>query len=108
MIFTSPTYIPGLKSPPPDSVPIHEFLFGQHAESYGRYPIEESQAPFTCSLTGLSYSAAEVRDRIELIATALAHRLKWSIGDGNELGKVISIYSENTVRTSPVSVRSPG
>jgi hypothetical protein len=98
MIFTSPSYIPELKISPPDSVPIHEFLFGQHAEEdYGRYPIEASEPPFTCSLTGASYSAVEVRDRIELLATALADQLKWKVESENELDKVLSIYSENSV-----------
>jgi hypothetical protein len=102
MIFTSPSYIPDLKIPPPDSVPIHDFLFGQRAaEDYGRYPMEASEPPFTCILTGTSYTAAEVRDRIELLATALADQLKWEVGSEKELDKVLSIYSENTVCHSP-------
>jgi hypothetical protein len=96
MYFTSPSYIPQLPFPPPDSIPIHEFLFGDN-DKYGRYPIAASKHPFTCGLTGKSYSALEVRERIEFLARALASRLGWSVNDGQELSKVICVFSLNAV-----------
>lgn len=104
MVFTSPTYIPRLRFPPPDSIPIHEFLFGDQGNKYGRYPIGASKPPYTCGLTGKSFPAVEVAERIQLLATALCSRLGWQPDEESELDKVLSIYSLNTVYTPHLSV----
>jgi hypothetical protein len=96
MYFTSPSYIPQLPFPPPDNVPIHEFLFGRN-DKYGRYPLAASKPPFTCGLTGKSYSAPQVAERIEYLARALASELTWLVNDGHELNKVIGVFGLNTV-----------
>lgn len=80
---------------PPDSIPIAEFMSN---EAYGRYPLSKSRNPFTCGLTGRTYSTAQVLDRSECLARALAHRLKWTPNDGTAWDKVVGIFSLNTVR----------
>lgn len=97
MPFTTPAYAEKLPCEIPDSVPIHEFLFGQE-DKYGRYPLSSSKSPFTCGISGKGYSAAEVAERIDMLAAALAKELGFEV-KSLELDKVISIFSVNTVCT---------
>jgi hypothetical protein len=96
MPFTTPSYIPKLAFDPPDSVPIHEFLFSD-GDKYERYPIAESLPPFTCGITGKSHSATDVKGRIEWLSAALALELGLDVNKGSEFDKVIGIFSFNTV-----------
>lgn len=98
--FTSPSYIPQLPFLP-DSIPIHELLF-RNDNNYGRYPISSSKAPFTCGISGKSYSVTAVASRIEALARALATRLNWRVNEGDELSKVVSIFSLNSVNSTHV------
>ena len=93
MVFTSPSWVPKLRDPP-DTVPIHEFMFD---EKHGRYPIHKSKPPFTCGLTGAEYSAVEVRERINNLAKALSKELNWQPNSGTEWDKVIGVFTVNTV-----------
>lgn len=94
MQFTAPSWVPEFPFEIPDSIPISEFLL---EERYGRYPLAESKAPFTCGVSGRTHSTAEVRGRIELLARALAAELNWQPNEGSEWDKVIGIFSVNTV-----------
>lgn len=96
MVFTSPAYINKIPYEIPSNVPIHEFLFSE-PKKYGRYPLEDSLAPFTCGITGKAYSTLEVKERIEHLATALAAELGLKVTEGTEFDKVIGIFSVNTV-----------
>lgn len=96
MPFTTPSYIPKLPFNPPDSIPIHEFLFS-NGDEYGRYPIAESLPPFICGITGKSHSAADMKDRIEWLSAALASELSLEVNGGDEFEKVIGLFSVNTV-----------
>ncbi|KAH8126482.1 hypothetical protein FP744_10002870 [Trichoderma asperellum] len=102
MPFTTPSYIPKLSFDPPDSIPIHEFLFS-NGDKYGRYPIADSLPPFTCGITGKSHSAADVKDRIEWLSAALASDLGFDVNNGSEFDKVIGLFSFNTIDTMLVS-----
>ena len=52
-----PSVIPRLTDQdPPDSITIGEFM---RNEAYGRHPVAKSGNPYTCGLTGKTYSAAE-------------------------------------------------
>ncbi|KAL6800700.1 hypothetical protein GGI42DRAFT_47599 [Trichoderma sp. SZMC 28013] len=102
MPFTTPSYIHKLPFNPPDSVPIHEFLFTD-GDKYGRYPIADSRPPFTCGITGKSYSVAEVKNRIEWLSAALASELGFEVNGGSEFDKVIGLFSVNTIDTMTVS-----
>ena len=94
MVFSAPDWVPPLPFDPPDSVPISEFMLD---EKYGRHPLTNARAPFTCGLTGKEYSALEVRDRVEYLARALSKELGWHPNKGTEWDKVVGVFSVNTV-----------
>ena len=94
MVFTPPAWVPKLPFDPPDSISIPEFLFN---EKLGRHPLALSRAPFTCGITGETYSALDVRDRVEKLARALSAELGWEPNNGSEWDKVIGVFAVNTV-----------
>ncbi|KAF5651617.1 putative phenylacetyl ligase [Fusarium sp. NRRL 25303] len=94
MVFTSPSWVPDLPIDPPDSIPIAEFMKN---EAYGRQPIARSRHPFTCGITGRSYSSPELFERSESFAKALAKRLQWQPNEGTPWDKVLAIFSLNTI-----------
>lgn len=96
MVFNAPSYVPRFSFTPPHSIPVHEFLL-KDDRRYGRHPIAASKPPFTCGITGRSYTAVEVADRVDFLARALGTRLACPVNEGSELNKVISIFSFNTV-----------
>lgn len=94
MVFSTPDWVPPLPFDPPDSIPIHEFMFN---EKYGRHPFSNARAPFVCGLTGTEYSALEVRDRVDRLARALSKELGWYPNRGTEWDKIVGVFSVNTV-----------
>jgi hypothetical protein len=96
MPWTSPSHIPQLPFQPPETLPIHEFLF-KDGDDYGRNSRSASKPPFTCGTTGMAYSVSEVAERIEHLARALSRELGWSVNEGEEMDKVIGIFSHNSV-----------
>ena len=66
-------------------------------ETYGRHPLGYSQDPFTCGLSGKSYSALEVKDRVSLLRRSLAQEFAWKPNEGSEFDRVIGIYCLNSV-----------
>ncbi|KAI1181150.1 hypothetical protein F4777DRAFT_573222 [Nemania sp. FL0916] len=94
MVFTPPPSVPQLPFDPPDSIPIHEFIGN---ERYGRMPFNKSQNPFTCGLTGKTYTHAEMRERHDFLARALAKRMGWQPNEETPWDKVIGLYSVNTI-----------
>ncbi|KAJ8131113.1 hypothetical protein O1611_g2513 [Lasiodiplodia mahajangana] len=94
MVFTPPAWVPQLPFDPPDSIPLHEFLGN---ERYGRLPFDKSQNPFTCGLTGKTYTHAEMRERQELLARSLSKRMGWRPNEDTPWDKVIGLYSLNTI-----------
>lgn len=81
----------------PDSISISEFML---EENHGRYPLGYSNAPFICGMTGKSYSALDVRERVDYLARGLAKEMGWSPKKGSEWDKVVAVFSVNTVRIS--------
>lgn len=96
MPFSAPEFVANIPFNPPDDIPVHEFMFGERPGE-GRRPITESKDPFTCGLTGKSYPAAEVGERIQYLARALGEELGCKVDEGSEFDKVIAIFSVNTV-----------
>lgn len=96
MPFTTPAYTARLPCEIPDSIPIHELLFGE-GDKFGRYPLASSSSPFTCGISGKSHSAANVAERIENLAAALAADLEFEVNNGRDLDKVVALFSLNTV-----------
>ena len=97
MVFHSPSYVPHLPFTPPRGIPVHEFLLRDDFR-YGRHAISSSKPPFTCGITGRSYSAVEVANRVDSLARSLGVRLGCGVNEGRELSKVICVYAFNTVR----------
>lgn len=94
MVFTAPQWADKLP-PVPENIPISEFILN---EAYGRYPLSSSRDPFTCGLTGKSYSARDLVDRVDHLARGLAKELNWEPNTGSEWDKVLGIFTLNTVR----------
>ncbi|CAK7207043.1 hypothetical protein SEUCBS139899_009851 [Sporothrix eucalyptigena] len=94
MVFHPPTWVPQLPIDPPDSVTIEQFIT---SEAFGRYPIAKSRNPFTCGLTGKTYSWAEVSQRANFLARAIGNRLGWHATKGTPWEKVIAVFSLNSI-----------
>jgi len=66
-------------------------------ENYGRHPLGYSRNPFTCGLSGRTYTALEMKERIEHLARALSKELSWDPNKGTEWEKIAGIFSLNAV-----------
>lgn len=67
------------------------------SEVYGRCPVTTSRNPYTCGLTGKTYTTAESFNRTDLIAKGLAKVLGWEPNVDLAWDKVIAVFSFNTV-----------
>jgi ribosome assembly protein SQT1 len=94
MPFYPPAWVPKLPFDPPDSISLFDFVFDEH---YGRHPLGYSKPPFTCGLSGKTYSALDVRERTDYLARGLAKELGFHPNEGTEWDKVIAVFSLNTV-----------
>lgn len=66
-------------------------------DKWGRCPLKESRNPFTCGISGRTYTAVEVADRVECLARSLSKEFGWQPNIGTEWDKVIGIFAFNTV-----------
>lgn len=69
-------------------------------EKYGRQSFKSSRNPFTCGISGKSYTVSQQAQRVELLARTLSKELGWQPNTGTEWEKVMGIFSLNTVRQS--------
>lgn len=86
--------MPELPFDPPDSIPLHEFWSN---ERYGRQPLSKSRNPYTCGVTGKTYTAAEMTERYQLLARSLAKRMGWRVNEETPWDKVIGLFSLNSI-----------
>ncbi|KPM42945.1 hypothetical protein AK830_g3623 [Neonectria ditissima] len=100
MVFTSPQWVPSIPFEIPDSITVGEFM---RDEQYGRYPLATARNPYTCGLTGKTYTAVEVVKRVDWLARAIAKRLALDPLEGTEWDKVIGIFSLNTIDYVPLT-----
>ncbi|KAK0648296.1 hypothetical protein B0T16DRAFT_324344 [Cercophora newfieldiana] len=100
MVFYPPSWVPQLPIDPPDSIPIYEFM---RSEKYGRRAISKSRNPFTCGLTGRTFTHEQFSHRTESLAKALAKRLGWTPGEGTPWDKVLGVFSLNTIDFIPAA-----
>lgn len=84
----------GTMPPIPDNIPISEFML---SEGNCRFPFSKARHPYTCGLTGKSYSTPEVKERVDYMSRALAKLLDWEPNRGSEWDKTLVIFSLNTV-----------
>lgn len=82
----------------PDSIPICEFMLN---EKYGRRAHDESRDPYTCGLTGKSYSSREIVSRVDQIARGLAKEFGWKPNQGSEWDKTFAFFALNTIDSLP-------
>lgn len=66
-------------------------------EQYGRIPFVNSRDPFTCGISGKSYTNEQVKERSGYLASALSKELGWKPNSGSEYDKVMGIFALNTV-----------
>ncbi|KAF1735423.1 hypothetical protein BB8028_0005g06450 [Beauveria bassiana] len=99
MVFQPPSWVPALPDIP-DSVPLCEFMYN---ERYGRYSASKARNPYTCGVTGTTYTTEQVPERVDLLARAIAKRLGFSPNEGTEWDRVVAVYSVNTIDYIPVS-----
>lgn len=83
-----------MKADPPDTVSINQFMLD---DAYGRHPLKDSKNPFTCGISGKTYTGEEVAKRVEWLAQALSKEFAWQPNKGTEWDKVIGIFSLNTL-----------
>jgi hypothetical protein len=69
-------------------------MLGEH---FGRHPLGIARNPFTCGLTGKTYSSLEVKERVDYLARGLAKELGFRPNEGSDWDKVIAVFSVNTV-----------
>ncbi|PNP82033.1 hypothetical protein FNYG_04594 [Fusarium nygamai] len=101
MVFESPAWARALPPVPlPDSITVEEFMY---SEKHGRKSLELSRNPYTCGLTGQTYTVVEVRERVDSMARAIAKRLDWSVANGMEWDKVACVFSWNTIDYVPLT-----
>ncbi|KAH7312116.1 hypothetical protein BKA65DRAFT_610189 [Rhexocercosporidium sp. MPI-PUGE-AT-0058] len=93
MVFTPPAWVPKLPQIP-DNVPISQFMLD---DSYGRCPLKKSRNPFTCGLSGRTFTATEMVSRVDHLSRALAKEFGWQPNKGTEWDKVVGIFALNTV-----------
>jgi hypothetical protein len=94
MVFYPPALVPPL-SVVPDDVSVCDFMLD---ERHGRCSLTNSADPFTCGISGNTYSFLDVVQRVDFLARAMAKELGWQPDQGTEWDKVVGIFSLNTVR----------
>ncbi|KAI9894741.1 MAG: hypothetical protein M1814_002098 [Vezdaea aestivalis] len=94
MVFYPPSWVPKLPFDPPADVTIGQFMLD---EQFGRQPLRTSRPPYTCGISGNTYTATEVRHRVEHLAKGIAIEFQWAPNKGSEWEKVIGIFAVNTI-----------
>ncbi|TEY59333.1 hypothetical protein BOTCAL_0195g00020 [Botryotinia calthae] len=94
MVFTPPAWVSNDPLNIPDDIPISQFMLN---EKHGRKPFKSSRNPFTCGITGKTYTVSEQAQRVEHLARALSKELGWQPNAGTEWDKVMGIFSLNTI-----------
>ncbi|KAF1822264.1 amp dependent CoA ligase [Dissoconium aciculare CBS 342.82] len=101
MPFTSPEWVPTVQDADiPSSISLDRFML---SEQHGRHPLGLSRPPFTCALSGKSYSATQLAERVDHLARALCDELGFDPHKGSEWEKVVAIYSLNTIDYTTVA-----
>jgi hypothetical protein len=108
MAFYPPSWVPNLpgtvSAPPPqavltgveipDSISVADFI---NTEKAGRRAFDKSKRPYTCGVTGASWTAEDVARRVDFLARGLAKNVGFDPNDGTAWDRVVAIYALNTV-----------
>lgn len=94
MVFGPPAWVPRLAAEIPGDLSIEQIMLD---DKYGRQRLDKSLNPYTCGLTGKTYTIHEVKDRVDALARGLSKELAFEVNEGTEFDKVIAAFSVNTV-----------
>ena len=75
-------------------MPVWQFMLD---DAYGRHPLKSSRNPFTCGISGRTFTALEMVERTDRLARALSKEFGWQPNQGTEWDKVAGIFALNTV-----------
>jgi hypothetical protein len=79
---------------PPETVSVAEFMLNDEHLSV---PLKNAKNPFTCGLSGRTYTALEAKERVRYLSRGIAKELGFEVNKGTEWEKMVAIYSLNTV-----------
>ncbi|KEZ41351.1 hypothetical protein SAPIO_CDS7464 [Scedosporium apiospermum] len=100
MVFYPPSWVPALPAVP-DSITIEQFM---NDETYNRKPLRESRNPYTCGITGKTYTAQETKERTNFLSRAIGKRLEFAPNDdATPWEKVVAVFSVNAIDYVPLS-----
>ncbi|GAB1737370.1 hypothetical protein NU219Hw_g1518t1 [Hortaea werneckii] len=94
MVFTTPEWVPQMPFEIPDSLSIGQFM---QNEKLRPIPATQRRHPFTCGLTGVSYSHGDLFSRSEKLARSLAKAHGWNDTTSSPWEKVVCIFSLNSI-----------
>lgn len=60
-------------------------------------PLERAKNPFTCGISGRTFTALEQKERVDILKRQLKKEMGWEVNQGSEWDKVVGIYAFNTV-----------
>lgn len=60
-------------------------------------PLERARNPFTCGISGRTFTALQQKERVDLLKRSLSKELGFEVNKGTEWDKVVGIYAFNTV-----------
>lgn len=66
-------------------------------ERFGRFPLAESRPPFICGITGRSFTATQVKERVDYLSRSISHLLGFNLTEETEWDRVIAVFSFNAV-----------
>lgn len=59
--------------------------------------VNESRPAFSCPITNCEYQPGQIRQRVDFLSRAFAKVLDWHPSKGDEWGKVMGVFTLNTV-----------
>ena len=62
--------------------------------------LERAKNPFTCGISGRTYTAVQQKERVDILKRSLAKDLGFEVNKGTEWDKVVGVYAFNTVRSA--------
>ncbi|OIW29098.1 acetyl-CoA synthetase-like protein [Coniochaeta ligniaria NRRL 30616] len=95
MVFIPPQWVPDLPFSPPDNVSLCDFMYND--DGHRPQPLDKCRNPFTCGLSGRTYTTVQAKDRVESLARSLSAATGWTPDDGTEWEKMACIFSSNAV-----------
>jgi hypothetical protein len=94
MVFLPPSWVPEFHLDLQDSIPLCDFMLD---ERHGRHPLNKSSDPYTCGITGKTFSAQEQKTRVSYLSRSLAKEFAWQVNKGSEFDKVVAVFVPNLV-----------